>query len=167
MSIENKDAVPSSSGSVQAVKVFCCFEPRNIAFWKELEIFLAVLKRSGQIVVSHTQSILVGTEFDEEVSRKIEDADIILLLISHYFFHSDSCWTAMENAMERYKSKGIPVIPILLSPVDYEGAPIDKLQMLPRDKPISQQVDVHQAYVDIVKEMREAIKRSKTKRDEP
>jgi hypothetical protein len=90
----------------------------------------------------------------------LDAADIVLLLISHYFFESDLCWELMCQAMIRHDGGTLRVIPILLSLVDYEGSPVDGLSMLPNGRPIKhkQWASRQAAYVDVVQGIRRIIR---------
>src|SRR5207247_8975168 len=64
-------------------------------------------------------------------------AQIILLLISPDFMASDYCYKEMTQALERQKRGEAHVIPIILRPTHWQGAPFDNLQVLPEDgKPV-------------------------------
>src|SRR5256886_17213924 len=82
----------------------------------------------------HDREITAGSEWANQISEHLESAQIILLLISPDFLASDYCHDVeMTRAMERHNNKEARVIPIILRPVDWEGAPFSKLQCLPRN----------------------------------
>ena len=61
-------------------------------------------------------------------------SEIILLLISPNFMHSDYCYSIeMRRALERHERGEARVIPVILRPVDWKGTPIGELQALPTD----------------------------------
>lgn len=62
------------------------------------------------------------------------EADVILLLISSDFLHSDFCYLIeTRNALDRHAQGQALVIPVVLRDVDFKGLPIAELQMLPKD----------------------------------
>ena len=64
----------------------------------------------------------------------MEDAQIILLLISPSFLASDYCYDIeTKRALDGHDKGEAKVIPVLLRPVDWEGAPFARLQGLPID----------------------------------
>ena len=81
-------------------------------------------------------------------------AHIILLLISPDFMASEYCYSKeMLRAMARHNQGEAQVIPILLRPTHWKGAPFGKLQALPTNaKPITDPSWVTQdrAFVNIV-----------------
>jgi tetratricopeptide (TPR) repeat protein len=61
----------------------------------------------------------------------------------------------MTRAMERHHTQEARVIPIILRPVDWEGAPFSKLQCLPRNaEPVTLWKNEDAAFLDIAKGIR-------------
>ena len=75
-----------------------------------------------------------GTKID----KNLEDADVILLLVSADFLASDYCYDIeMKRAMERHEAGEARVIPIILRESNWDGTPFAKLEALPKDgKPV-------------------------------
>ena len=105
----------------------------------DLKKHLAILKRQGVITTWHDRDITAGDEWAGAISRQMEEADVILLLISPDFIASDYCWDVeMKRAMERHDAGEALVIPVFLRPCDWKGAIFGKLKGLPTDaKPIT------------------------------
>src|SRR5205085_962335 len=124
-----------------------------------LETHLKMLERSGRITGWHNQNILAGTERPQEIERHLTTARVILLLISPDFIASDYCYgTEIRRAMERHNAGEARVIPILLRPCYYEGAPFEKLTALPRNgKAITTWPDRDEAFAEIAREISKAI----------
>ena len=60
--------------------------------------------------------------------------------------------------MERHERGEARVIPIILRPTDWRETPFDKLQALPtNDKPITKWSNRDDAFLDVVKGIREAV----------
>ena len=73
-----------------------------------------------------------GEDFGSEISRNLEDSQIILLLISSDFIASNYCYEAeMERALELHESGKARVIPVILRPCDWQSLPFVKFQALP------------------------------------
>src|SRR2546429_3162891 len=89
----------------------------------------------------------------------LKAAQIILLLISADFIQSDFCYSIeMEQAIDRHNAGEARVIPILLRPTDWQGAPFDKLKMLPTDaKAVTRWRRRDDAFADIVQGIRASI----------
>lgn len=100
----------------------------------KLDRHLAALKRSGVISDWHDRKILAGDNFDTRINQHLEDADIILFLISADFIASSYIWDVeVKRAMERQGSGQCRVIPVVLRPVDLDGVPFENLLRLPKD----------------------------------
>ena len=85
-------------------KLFFSYSHRDADLRDELETHLAPLKREGVLETWHDRRIGAGKEFAHEISRHLEEANIILLLVSPYFIASDYCYDVeMKRAMEGMK----------------------------------------------------------------
>ena len=70
----------------------------------------------------------------DAIDEHLEAADVVLLLISADFLASDYCYdTEMKRALEKHKAGKARVIPIIIRPVDWKGAPFGELQALPKN----------------------------------
>jgi hypothetical protein len=112
---------------------------------------LALLKRQNILTEWHDREIPAGDEWEQSIDEHIEQADIILLLVSPDFIASDYCWgKEVERSMERHKASAARVIPIILRPVDWNGAMFGKLQALPKNaKPITLWTNRDSAWLDV------------------
>ena len=121
-----------------AVKIFICYAHEDEALLNKLKMHLRPLQRQGLIEVWHDRDISAGTEWEQEITEQLNSAQIILLLISPDFMDSNYCYgIEMQQAMERHERGEATVIPVLLRPVYWQGAPFSKLQALPTDaKPV-------------------------------
>jgi predicted ATPase len=116
----------------EPVKVFFSYSHEDISLRKRLGQHLANLKRQRLITLWHDRAIIAGEEWQDEIHENLETADVILLLISASFMDSDYCsGIEVVRAMERHAERHARVIPVLLKPCDWEGAPFSKLQALP------------------------------------
>jgi hypothetical protein len=102
---------------------------------------------------------VVGQEFDAEISTHLEQAHIILLLVSPYFIASNYCYELeMKRAMERHQAGEAIVIPVILEYCDWHPLPFGKLLATPTDgKPISKFPNRHEALAEVAKSIRTAI----------
>lgn len=145
--------------SSQPLSVFISYSHRDETLKQELEDHLALLKRQGKINPWQDRQIEAGTEWNDQIREALDAADIILLLVSPRFMNSDFCYgKEMERAMQRHRNGDARVIPIILTPTDWKGAPFDKLQVLPKDgKPVVDWPSCDAAFVDVVKGVRRAV----------
>lgn len=141
------------------VNIFYCYAHEDEDIRKALDTHLSTLRRIGLIKSWHDGDILSGTEWEETIATQLNAADIILLLVSSDFIGSDYCYEKeMMKALERHAIHRARVIPILLRPVDWEGTPFSKLQMLPTGtKAITLWSNRDEALNDVARGIREAI----------
>ena len=84
------------------VKVFFSYAHADETYKNELNKHLSPLKRSEKIEAWNDEELLPGSSFDDEIKQKLEQSDIIILLISSDFINSDYCYEIeMQNAMTR------------------------------------------------------------------
>ena len=117
-----------------AVRLFYSYSHKDETLRNELETHLKLLQRVGLIEAWHDRKIEAGDDWKEQIDRNLEDADIILLLVSADFIASDYCYEKeMKRALEREKNRQARVIPVILRDVNWGRAPFAHLQALPEN----------------------------------
>src|SRR5947209_8092758 len=141
------------------IEVFYSYAHEDESLRAELEKHLSLLKRQRLIAGWHDRQILAGTDWSQAIDTHLERASVILLLVSADFLASDYCYgIEMQRALERHEAKQACVIPILLRPVDWQGAPFAHLQVLPTNaKPVKSWSDKDEAFADIAAGLRRVI----------
>ncbi|HRJ14574.1 MAG TPA: hypothetical protein PLI34_06230, partial [Saprospiraceae bacterium] len=95
--------------------------------------------------------------------NQLNEADIVLLLISADFVASEYIWNKeFAVALEREEQHKCMVIPILLQPVDFNGLPFSEKQMIPIDegtgkrelRPITLWSNTEQGFAEVAKQIR-------------
>lgn len=144
--------------SGEAIEVFFSYAREDEDLRDELEKHLSIL-RQGVITGWHDREIGAGKEWEGEVDTHLNTARVILLLVSPDFMASDYCWSVeVKRAMERHETGEARVIPVILRPVDWEGAPFCKLQALPTDaKPVTTWANRDEAFLDVARGIRAAV----------
>ena len=137
--------------SARGVLIFFSYAQQDRILRDRLEAHLSDLKYRGLISSWHDQQIQAGEQRAKQIAINLYKANIILLLISPSFMASDYCYsTEMQRAIERHTLQDADVIPILLRPVLFTGAPFAKLTALPSNgKPVASWRDRDSAFVNI------------------
>lgn len=137
-------------------KVFFSYSHDDEQFRDQLEKHLSMLKHQGLIEPWHDRRITAGSAIDEEISDSLEQADIILLLVSASFIASAYCYSLeMKRAMERHQAGTAVVIPVIVRTCDWHTAPFGKLLAVPKDgKAIDLWANFDEAYTDVTKQIR-------------
>ena len=137
-------------------KVFFSYSHRDENLRNELEIHLSSLKRQAIIETWHDRRIDAGQEFSPEISEYLDEADIILLLVSPYFLASDYCYEVeMKRSLERHEKKEAVLIPVILEPCDWHSSLFGRIMATPTDgKPVTKYPNIHDAFLDVTKAIR-------------
>ncbi len=138
------------------ISVFISYSHQDEALRDELQLHLEVLRRDGIIDIWHDRSLLAGQEFGSMIDERLNDAQIIVLLISHHFLASQYCYEIeLERALQRHQEGSAHVIPVILSECDWRSTPIKKLVVLPKDgKPLTKYPDKNEAFLEVVQDIR-------------
>lgn len=148
------------------IKLFYSYSHKDMDVQAQLETHLTLLKRLRIISTWYDRKILPGQEWRNEIDTNLEEADIILLLISADFLASDYCYEKeMKRALERHESGEACVIPVIIRDVDWRGAPFAKLQVLPEyGKPVNKWSDDDEAWTNVSQGIRKVIETIKVRK---
>jgi O-acetyl-ADP-ribose deacetylase (regulator of RNase III) len=143
----------------RAVSVFVSYSHVDEQLRKELGKHLSVLERQGIIKSWYDRMIGAGAELEGMIDVHLNEARVILLLISADFIASPYCYDVeMKRALVRHDERQALVVPIILRAVSLNGTPFAKLQALPKDaRPVSTWADRDSAFVDITDGLRNAV----------
>lgn len=156
-----------------SVTLFYSYSHKDEKYRDALSKHLSLLMRKGVIKEWHDRKITPGEEWENAIDEHIEKADIILLLVSPDFIASGYCWgKEVAQAMKRQKANEACVIPIIVRPVDWQGASFGRLQALPKNaKPVTLWQPQDNAWLNVAKGIHEAIteigKELQSKNQEP
>jgi GTP-binding protein EngB required for normal cell division len=141
------------------VKAFCSYSHQDEQHLNKLRTSLRGLERQELIEWWHDRQISAGWEWEEAIDKNLRTADIILFLVSPALMASDYVYEKeIDRAIERHKRGEARVIPIITRPSDWKWTSFGKLQALPRDaKPITTWPNRDEAWLDVVRGIREAI----------
>lgn len=139
--------------------IFYSYSHKDESLQEQLETHLSLLCRNGYVKTWHDRCITPGKEWEAIIDHHMDEADVILLLVSPDFIASDYCYgKELGRAMERHERKESLVIPIILRPVDLTEAPFARLQALPRDaKPVTMWSNQDEAWLDVESGIKKAI----------
>ena len=140
--------------------IFFSYSHVDEALRDRLEVHLSLLKRQGVIETWHDRRITPGAAIDKSIDERLDRADIILLLVSPDFVASDYCYDVeMTRALARHERGEAVVIPVILRPCDWHGAPFGRLSALPKDgKAVTRWPDLDEAFLDITNGIRQVLR---------
>jgi hypothetical protein len=118
------------------LKVFLSYARKDARHRDELMAHLSGLIEKGILEVWYDEKIPAGALWREEILEHLQQAQMVLLLVSPWFRDSSSCREEVRIAMELARSGKAQVIPILIRQVEYQTAPYSHLQFLPGNGPV-------------------------------
>jgi len=145
-------------GEHKAIKVFTAYEQADEQYRRKLRNHLTVLRRQKLLLEASMESISAGSDSWDAIEKAMDNAMIIILMISDEFMANDDCYEIITMAMDRHNEKTAIVVPLMISPVLTDGEEFTRLQSLPRNgKPISKWRDADEAFMQVAKEIRAVI----------
>jgi hypothetical protein len=152
--ISTKSSVRESDTPQKVLQLVILYAPEDGDYRNRIITFLAQLEKEKLINIWTEQDITPGDHRDNIFSKKLEDAKLILLLISSDFFNGYNSY--IEKAIELHKSNDARVIPILLRPCFWENS-LSSLETLPKSELtyVSRFTDKDEAFLNIVNGIRD------------
>lgn len=141
------------------INVFYSYAQEDKELREQLEKHLSLLRRQGIIIEWHDYQIEPGTNWSQVIDQHLRTSSLILLLVSSDFLASDYCFSfEMQSALERHADGSARVIPVILRPVDLQGAPFAQLPCLPQNAlPVTAWTNRDAAFLDVARGIRTAI----------
>lgn len=150
-----------SSVPTNGFEVFFSYVEKDQRYVDELQKHLYLLKKHNVITGWYGSKLEAGGDTTESM-RYLDQASLILLLVSSDYITSEHSDVEVKRAMERRAKEGIRVIPIRVRPVDWERTPFSELQPIPRgEKAISGYADLDQVFSRVAKEIDDVIRKVK------
>ena len=79
--------------------------------------YLATLRDDGTISHWHDRLITPGSDWSREIERELEQADIVLFLVSPDFMASDYCLgVEVKQAIDLHWKRRSRIVPIIIRP---------------------------------------------------
>lgn len=147
--------------TTRPVTIFCSYAHEDELLRERLEKHLSLLWRQGLLFTWHDRAIQPGDAWAREIDDHLNQAEIILLLVSASFLASNYCYeNEMQRALERHQRGEARVVPIILHPCDWSSAPFGELQALPRNaQSITTWANQEEAFADVARRLRHLLKR--------
>src|SRR5947209_20229358 len=97
------------------IEVFCCYAHEDASYLEKLKDHLTLLKRQGLINIWSDTNISPGSNWEQEIEKHLNTANLFLLLVSSDFMASDYCYSKeMLYSIERHDRGEAIVIPVIL-----------------------------------------------------
>jgi len=140
------------------LNAFLMYAKKDQATKAMLDNHLSALKRNQIIETWNEEEILAGSIREDVIAEKIQQADIILLLLTSDFISSDDIYEKqLQKALQRHKDEETTIIPILMKSCLWESSVIGDLSatMLPwkNKTPLLEQADPAAGLKDTVQKL--------------
>jgi hypothetical protein len=152
-------AVAGSSTDKDLCRVFVSYSHIDEAERVRLDVHLAPLACEGLINLWCNRVIAPGSDWRRDIENEIENADIVILLVTADFVASLYCFEKeLSAALRRQREGGVRIVPVLVKPVDFAHMPFGRFQALPRDlRPISTWDDADAGWLEVALGVRELV----------
>ncbi|MFA6561222.1 MAG: COR domain-containing protein [Verrucomicrobiia bacterium] len=143
--------------------LFISYSHKDELFRDELRGALTAYERKGEITAWDDTRIEPGQKWEAEILGKLEEAAIIVLLLSNDFIRSDYCMQKeMKRALERDAAGECAIVPIVVRACPFTKLDLGRIQAIqPNGKPIKQHKDRDAAWLEVSKQLDRVIARLK------
>jgi MinD-like ATPase involved in chromosome partitioning or flagellar assembly/nucleotide-binding universal stress UspA family protein len=141
------------------VHVFISYSRKDQKFLQELKNHLAPLERLGIMRIWSDTMVDWGDDWQKTINAYLEEAQIILLLISPDYLASHYAYEVeMARALEKSMKGEAIAIPVILRPCLWQDSPIGQLQATPPfGAPVAEFPNQDEAWVQVIQRIQQAI----------
>lgn len=123
------------------IEAYISYASKDVRMYQALKEQLITLNFSNVDVVWSDESVDAGKDKQSVIEDRLQNADVILLLLSASYLastHDSTISIEITRAAQRHHEEKARVIPILLRPCHWEGTAFSRLAVLPSGQtPIS------------------------------
>ncbi|MFH0774651.1 MAG: toll/interleukin-1 receptor domain-containing protein [bacterium] len=142
--------------ATKKLRLFVSYSHEDQRHIERLQKVLSLLKREGVLELWTDRHIEPGQKWEAEIRSELENADIIVFLVSPDLIYSTFI-TDVEfpTAIDRYKRGEAIIIPIIVRPISYKNSAFAEFQALPIGaQPVEKWPNSDDAWVNIEEELR-------------
>src|SRR5688500_11227897 len=109
------------SNNYNCTKIFICYSHTDEKWLDRLMIHLRPLVREGEISAWNDKLITPGEWWKKAINESISSAKVAILLVSADFLASEFiATTELPNLLRAAKTDGLRIIPIIISPSQFQ-----------------------------------------------
>jgi hypothetical protein len=140
------------------VCILCADMEEDLGLLRQFLSSLTPLKQQGVIQTWHVNEIKAGAGVLEEIARQVEQADIILPLMSSDFFAGERFEEVNKLVQEWDRRRDGVVIPVLLRACDWQETPYARFRVLPeKGLAITSWGNRDEAFTDVIRGIRQVV----------
>ncbi len=146
----SRQYIPMATKS-KTTKIFISYAHEDQIYLERLLVQLATLKRKRLIEDWTDKAIKPGEQWDQAIKHALDQAGIVLFLVSPDFLASDYIHDVeISNALENLGINQTLLTPIIIRPCNFRSSELSKFQALPIGaKPISTYPDEDIAWLEV------------------
>jgi len=148
------------------LKFFISYSHKDDSYRRQLETILFPLEKKHEIELWCDRKLIPGSDWDEEINKKLLSSDVILFLISPDFIASTYCIdTEIKNALKQANKGTATLIPIVVRVCNWQDwFGLNKFNCLPDNgKPIKHWDDKDEAWLNVLEGIEKIISKNKHK----
>jgi hypothetical protein len=116
----------------RTLKVFLSYAHADDALKAEFDTHSGALKHANTIAIWSDSGVSPGSRWESEIVKQLDDADIVVMLVSPAFLSSEFIQTKeLPHVMDRYDSGQVIVIPIIVRECAWKSTALSVIQALP------------------------------------
>ena len=144
--------VNKTHGTSMSIKVFISYAHKDESHKDSLVEHLTTLRRNKIISEWNDRQIVAGQDWKGQISQNLEEAQLILFLVSSTFIASEYCFDVeFGRALEKHKEGTAELIPIIIRPCDWTSTNLGPFQGLPKDaQAITSWSDADAAWMSVI-----------------
>ena len=146
------------------VRAFVSYSHKDLEYLKDLRTALAPLMRLQKLQLWDDRDIDAGDEWEKVIFQQLEEADIVLCLVSADFVASDFCYKKeFSAALEAHRKGEKTIVPIWLRECDLEDSPIATFQST-NSEWITSAKNKDEVWTKVSKSLRPALDKAKQRK---
>jgi internalin A len=150
-----------SDSDKRPLRIFFSYSHKDEQYKKELDVHFAQLRNTGRVETWNDRKIIAGDNWDDNIKKQLEEADIVILMLSADFLNSPYIMQREMKIVEerlQKEEKHFKAIPIFTRSCYWKGFEMMKKQGIPRDTDgksrwIASSQDRDTLYTEIVEEV--------------
>lgn len=159
-----EDPVMRDEVTQMSVKAFVSYAHKDAEHLQTMRAALSPLRRLNKLVLWDDHAIDAGAQWHETIFRELDEADIVLFLVSADSIHSDFCYEKELKAAMDAESRGDKVVvPIRLRECAWGSLPLAKLQATPRQW-ISNAANKDAAWTEVARKLEPMLSEAKARK---
>ncbi len=145
-------------------RIFVSYAEEDEAFCKAFEKHIWPLQQRDKLIIWSKGQLKAGMQTDEVQQRELENANIIVLLVSADYFYNRDIWNVeLKTALARSERGECKLAVVVVQACDWKATELAKIHHLNHGREVGDP-GAAQAWVDVVEALRGILKTGKERR---